>query len=211
MALIGFTMEANFYPLALTGQNALPRHIGFSAGVMLGLSIGLGACISSLLGVLADAEGLRASLVAIAAIELLACGSRSAGRYRRKVRTSSADPAGRAPSFACTFLRLARALIAARLADPRANRHVRSLSRSAVWLVATAVAIGLLDGRDARPARHDPHAQPAGAGERSRVTQGASDQRRDLHACDRVLARRTVARGRLRRASRWARSPRSSR
>ena len=74
MALIGLTMEANFYPLALTGQNALPRRIGFSAGVMLGLSIGVGAVISSLLGVLADAEGLRASLVAIAALELLACG-----------------------------------------------------------------------------------------------------------------------------------------
>jgi FSR family fosmidomycin resistance protein-like MFS transporter len=73
MALIGLTMEANFYPLALTGQNALPRHIGFSAGVMLGLSIGLGAVISSLLGVLADAQGLGASLLAIAALELLAC------------------------------------------------------------------------------------------------------------------------------------------
>jgi hypothetical protein len=40
---------------------------------MLGVSIGVGACISLLLGVLADAQGLRASLLAIAAIELLAC------------------------------------------------------------------------------------------------------------------------------------------
>ena len=74
MALIGLTMEANFYPLALAAQNAVPRHVGFSAGVSLGASIGVGAGISALLGVLADAEGLRAAVVAIALIELAACG-----------------------------------------------------------------------------------------------------------------------------------------
>jgi FSR family fosmidomycin resistance protein-like MFS transporter len=74
MGLIGLTMEANFYPLALAAQNAVPRHVGFSAGVTLGVSIGVGAGISALLGVLADLEGLRASVIAIAAIELLACG-----------------------------------------------------------------------------------------------------------------------------------------
>jgi FSR family fosmidomycin resistance protein-like MFS transporter len=74
MGLIGLTMEANFYPLALAAQNAVPRHIGFSAGVTLGVSIGVGAGISALLGVLADLEGLSASVIAIAAIELLACG-----------------------------------------------------------------------------------------------------------------------------------------
>ncbi|MEO9174735.1 MAG: MFS transporter [Gaiellales bacterium] len=74
MALIGLTMEANFYPLTLAAQNAVPRHVGFSAGVTLGVSIGIGAGISSLLGVLADAQGLRAAVMAIAAIELVACG-----------------------------------------------------------------------------------------------------------------------------------------
>jgi FSR family fosmidomycin resistance protein-like MFS transporter len=73
MGLIGLTMEANFYPLALAAQNAVPRHVGFSAGVTLGVSIGIGAGISALLGVLADLEGLRAAIVAIAAIELIAC------------------------------------------------------------------------------------------------------------------------------------------
>jgi MFS transporter, FSR family, fosmidomycin resistance protein len=73
MGLIGLTMEANFYPLALAAQNAVPRHVGFSAGVTLGVSIGIGAGISALLGVLADLQGLRAAIVAIAAIELVAC------------------------------------------------------------------------------------------------------------------------------------------
>jgi FSR family fosmidomycin resistance protein-like MFS transporter len=73
MALIGFTMEANFYPLALAAQNAVPRHIGFSAGMTLGVSIGAAAGVVALLGVLADAEGLRAALYATAGIELGAC------------------------------------------------------------------------------------------------------------------------------------------
>jgi FSR family fosmidomycin resistance protein-like MFS transporter len=73
MALIGLTMEANFYPLALAAQNAVPRHVGFSAGVTLGVSIGVGAGIAWLLGVLADFQGLGAALMAIAGIELLAC------------------------------------------------------------------------------------------------------------------------------------------
>jgi MFS transporter, FSR family, fosmidomycin resistance protein len=73
MGLIGLTMEANFYPLALAAQNAVPRHVGFSAGVTLGVSIGIGAGISALLGVLADLEGLRTAVVAIAVIEILAC------------------------------------------------------------------------------------------------------------------------------------------
>jgi FSR family fosmidomycin resistance protein-like MFS transporter len=74
MALIGLTMEANFYPLALAAQNAIPRHVGFSAGVTLGVSIGIGAGISASLGVLADLEGLRAAVIAIAVIEVAACG-----------------------------------------------------------------------------------------------------------------------------------------
>jgi MFS transporter, FSR family, fosmidomycin resistance protein len=74
MGLIGLTMEANFYPLALAAQNAVPRHVGFSAGVTLGVSIGIGAGISALLGVLADLQGLRIAVIAIAMIELLACG-----------------------------------------------------------------------------------------------------------------------------------------
>jgi FSR family fosmidomycin resistance protein-like MFS transporter len=74
MGLIGLTMEANFYPLALAAQNAVPRHVGFAAGVTLGVSIGIGAGISALLGVLADLQGLRTAVVAIAVIEIVACG-----------------------------------------------------------------------------------------------------------------------------------------
>ena len=59
MALIGFTMEMNFYPLVVIAQTALPRQVGFASGVILGLSIGIGAAITALLGVVADAKGLE--------------------------------------------------------------------------------------------------------------------------------------------------------
>ena len=59
MAMIGFAMEMNFYPLVVIAQTALPRHVGFASGVILGLSIGAGAALTALLGVVADAKGLE--------------------------------------------------------------------------------------------------------------------------------------------------------
>lgn len=72
MALIGITMEANFYPLVVIAQSAVPRHVGFASGVMLGLSIGAGAAMTALLGVVADAHGLETALRAVAGLGLVA-------------------------------------------------------------------------------------------------------------------------------------------
>lgn len=71
MALIGFAMEMNFYPLVVIAQNALPRHVGFASGVILGLSIGAGAAMTALLGVLADAQGLEVAIQAVAGLGLI--------------------------------------------------------------------------------------------------------------------------------------------
>jgi len=71
MALIGIAMEANMYPLVVIAQSALPRHVGFASGVMLGLSIGAGALMTAGLGVIADDHGLEAALQAIAGLGLL--------------------------------------------------------------------------------------------------------------------------------------------
>lgn len=68
MAAIGIALDANFYPLVIIAQRALPRRVGFASGVMLGGSIGAGALIASLLGVLADHLGLPAALLAIAGV-----------------------------------------------------------------------------------------------------------------------------------------------
>jgi MFS transporter, FSR family, fosmidomycin resistance protein len=65
-------MDANFYPLVVIAQRALPGRIGFASGVVLGLSVSLGAGTAALLGVLADAAGLTATLYAIGGLAVLA-------------------------------------------------------------------------------------------------------------------------------------------
>ena len=61
-------MDANFYPLVLVAQDALPGRVGLSSGVTIGLSVGIGAGIATLLGKLADAEGTEAVLYACAGL-----------------------------------------------------------------------------------------------------------------------------------------------
>jgi FSR family fosmidomycin resistance protein-like MFS transporter len=71
MALIGLVGGANFYPLVVIAQNALPRYLGLAAGVVLGLAIGVGAGVVALLGVLADAAGLTAALWVVGGFQAL--------------------------------------------------------------------------------------------------------------------------------------------
>jgi len=54
------------------GQELLPGRLGISAGVTIGLSIGLGGVGAPLLGLLADAHGLRSVFEAVAALPVLA-------------------------------------------------------------------------------------------------------------------------------------------
>ena len=68
----GFAVEMSYYPLLAVAQDALPRRAGFAAGVVLGLSIGIGAACVGLLGRLADAYGPRAALWACAGFAALA-------------------------------------------------------------------------------------------------------------------------------------------
>jgi FSR family fosmidomycin resistance protein-like MFS transporter len=68
LAFAGLAMDVNFYPLVILAQDALPRRVGFASGIVLGLSIGLGALIASLLGVLADHAGLGTTTVVVAGI-----------------------------------------------------------------------------------------------------------------------------------------------
>lgn len=71
MAAIGLVEGANFYPLVVIAQNALPGYLGLAAGVVLGLAIGIGAGTVALLGVLADAAGLEAVLWVVAGFAAL--------------------------------------------------------------------------------------------------------------------------------------------
>jgi MFS transporter, FSR family, fosmidomycin resistance protein len=70
--LIGAATIATFAVTIVMGQEYLPGRLGMSAGVTIGLSIGLGGIGAPLLGLLADADGLRAVFETVAALPLLA-------------------------------------------------------------------------------------------------------------------------------------------
>ena len=70
--LAGAATIATFAVTIVMGQEFLPGRIGVASGVTIGLSIGLGGLGAPLLGVLADARGLRAVFEALVALPLVA-------------------------------------------------------------------------------------------------------------------------------------------
>jgi MFS transporter, FSR family, fosmidomycin resistance protein len=67
----GAVTISTFAVTIVMGQELLPGRIGASAGVTIGLSIGLGGVGAPLLGLIADAHGLRAVFETIAAVPVL--------------------------------------------------------------------------------------------------------------------------------------------
>ena len=70
-ALAGAATIATFAVTIVMGQEYLPGRLGVSAGVTIGLSIGLGGIGAPLLGLLADARGLTAVFEVVAVLPLL--------------------------------------------------------------------------------------------------------------------------------------------
>jgi FSR family fosmidomycin resistance protein-like MFS transporter len=71
-ALAGAATIATFAVTIVMGQEYLPGRLGVSAGVTIGLSIGLGGVGAPLLGLLADAQGLAAVFEVVAVLPFLA-------------------------------------------------------------------------------------------------------------------------------------------
>jgi len=71
-ALAGAATVATFAVTIVMGQEYLPGRLGVSAGVTIGLSIGLGGVGAPLLGILGDSAGLRAVFETIAILPLTA-------------------------------------------------------------------------------------------------------------------------------------------
>ena len=71
LALVGATTVGTFGVTVVMGQEYLPGRIGLAAGITMGLSIGLGGIGAPLLGLLADAGGLRTTMLVIAALPVL--------------------------------------------------------------------------------------------------------------------------------------------
>lgn len=98
MGALGFVEGANFYPLVVIAQNALPGYLGLAAGVVLGLAIGIGAGTVALLGVLADAAGLTAVLWVVGGVTV--AGFALAAALPRERRGAGASPVSAAGAVA---------------------------------------------------------------------------------------------------------------
>jgi MFS transporter, FSR family, fosmidomycin resistance protein len=94
-ALAGAVTIATFAVTIVMGQEYLPGRLGISAGVTIGLSIGLGGVGAPLLGVLGDAAGLRAVFETVAVLPLAALALTLA-LPRQTPRESVGAPAPRA-------------------------------------------------------------------------------------------------------------------
>jgi FSR family fosmidomycin resistance protein-like MFS transporter len=101
-AVTGAVTIATFAVTIVMGQEFLPGRIGVSAGVTIGLSIGLGGAGAPLLGLLADAHGYRSVFETIAALPVLALLLTLAlpGGVSRVGVASSGAAAGAAPAEA---------------------------------------------------------------------------------------------------------------
>jgi FSR family fosmidomycin resistance protein-like MFS transporter len=71
LAAMGFALSTTYSPLVILGQAYLPNHVGFSAGVTLGLAITVGGVATPILGRVADHYGLWSALAALSVVPLL--------------------------------------------------------------------------------------------------------------------------------------------
>lgn len=97
--LAGAATVATFAVTIVIGQELLPARIGVASGVTIGLSIGLGGVGAPLLGVLADAHGLKAVFELLVVFPLAAAllsvwlpGSRARRRATGPDLVGRADP-----------------------------------------------------------------------------------------------------------------------
>jgi FSR family fosmidomycin resistance protein-like MFS transporter len=70
IVLTGFVLVASQASFVVLGQEYLPNRVGLASGVTLGLAVSLGGGLSPVLGAIADAHGVGASLLTIAALAL---------------------------------------------------------------------------------------------------------------------------------------------
>jgi FSR family fosmidomycin resistance protein-like MFS transporter len=97
-AIAGAATIATFAVTIVMGQEFLPARIGVASGVTIGLSVGMGGVAAPLLGILADAHGLRFVFELIVFFPLAALALSLALPVRRD--PGNADTAPRAPTSA---------------------------------------------------------------------------------------------------------------
>jgi FSR family fosmidomycin resistance protein-like MFS transporter len=100
-AIAGAATIATFAVTIVMGQEFLPGRIGVASGVTIGLSVGMGGVAAPLLGILADADGLRSVFELIIVFPVAALllslalpvrhdpAHAAAGHVRRKANTTA--------------------------------------------------------------------------------------------------------------------------
>jgi FSR family fosmidomycin resistance protein-like MFS transporter len=68
----GFTFVASQAAFVVLGQEFLPNRIGLASGVTVGIAVSLGGAFSPVLGMIADAHGVAATILSTAGLSLLA-------------------------------------------------------------------------------------------------------------------------------------------
>jgi MFS transporter, FSR family, fosmidomycin resistance protein len=104
-AFAGATTIATFAVTIVMGQEFLPGRIGVASGVTIGLSVGMGGVAAPLLGILADAQGLRAVFEVMVVFPLAALALSLALPVRRDpghAAARAATPSARARAHAPT-------------------------------------------------------------------------------------------------------------
>jgi FSR family fosmidomycin resistance protein-like MFS transporter len=96
IALIGFVVILTFSVTVVMSQEYLPNRLGLASGVSLGLAIGVGGIVAALLGLVADAFGLRTVmwLIVVQAVPMFAL-ARTLPVTRAERRAQSVSAAAR--------------------------------------------------------------------------------------------------------------------
>ena len=68
----GFVFVASQAAFIVLGQEFLPNRLGLASGVTVGIAVSLGGAFSPVLGMIADAHGVAATILSTAALSLLA-------------------------------------------------------------------------------------------------------------------------------------------
>ncbi len=72
LCLVGFAIDAPFATTVVLGQQYLPGRRGLASGITLGLAIGAGGLVATVLGVIADAIGIHDMLMLLPVFSALA-------------------------------------------------------------------------------------------------------------------------------------------
>lgn len=96
MIPMGFFLYTTFSPSIVLGQSYLPRRVGLSSGITLGVAISIGGAATPFLGKIADVHGVWFAMAAAACLPIFFALMTMSLPDPRKSRTETMSPSSRA-------------------------------------------------------------------------------------------------------------------